>query len=418
MKLKLQSYFFKTGAYILTIIFSIYIGWIILRPWLVERQINNLLAGEGVHQSLFLKPQNAYYSFLLGRYFQYNPLLRDFQKAKDSYIDAILMNPVRAEYWIDLATVEDVLGNSIYAIKAIKRAIKLKPTGLNVHWEVANFWLKKGEIKIALKSFKYIIKNFPKERKRVYPLIWLATNGDLKMIMQVAIPEKIETKVDYIWYLIGRGRKGEAKKVWRSLSGRNLQPSIRLRYIDHLISWGEIEDAKKEWTNLKGLDNSSMSLIWNGGFEEKVTLNKGFDWKIDKVKGSEINIDNEKVKDGRLSLKIDFNGEENVDFSHVYQTVPLESERSYILSASMMTDNITTTNGMKIEFFGIKGCKFYKTTEIVTGTTPWKELKIKVKTPKECTVGKVRMRREKSFKFNNLISGTAWIDEVRLEEVP
>ncbi|MFQ5900570.1 MAG: carbohydrate binding domain-containing protein [Thermodesulfobacteriota bacterium] len=404
-------------AYSLTFLLGIYTAWTISKAYLVDRQLNKLLLGAGPQsQSLTFDPEDASYHYLLGRYFQYTPLMRDLKKAEVSYSNAILLNPVKAEHWVDLARVKEAIGDTIDAEKAINRAVVLKPTGLNIHWETANFRLKRGEIKKALRGFRYIASNYPGERHKVYPLIWLSAKGDMEIILKEAIANEDWAKIDYLWYLIARKQKKEAKALWTIVSDTNIQSPIRHRYIDRLISWGDIADAKKEWEDTKGIKNDPNNLLWNKGFEESETLNRGFDWRIGMVKGADIKVDDKKAKEGSHSLRINFSGKENVDFAHVFQIVPLEPETRYILTASIMTADITTTNGIKIDFFGITGCKFYAATESVTGTNTWKKLKVEITTPKDCTAGRVRIRRNKSSKFNNLIDGTAWIDDFRLEK--
>ncbi len=416
MSVSLQSSFGKIIAYILTFSLSLYFGWLIFQPWLIDGHLNNLLSGERSPKNPPIKSQDSNYYYLLGRYYQYSPLLRDYKKARDLYVKAIFLNPVKSEYWIDLAKVQDALGNLTDAKKAIARAVELKPTGLNTYWETANFWLKKGDIKRALKNFRYIVANYSEERAKVYPLIWLATSGDLGVILKEAIPEEINARLDYLWYLAGRGQKVEAKNTWQSLSTFTLPGAARLRYINFLISWREIRQAKEEWKGLMGVEVDHLNLVWNGSFEVADTLNNGFDWKIGKARGANIEMDDNQAKKGSKSLKIDFNGKENMDFSHVSQVIPIEPEKKYVLNVSIMAENITTTNGVRIEFVGLNGCKFYESTEVITGTNPWKEFGLRAKTPKGCYLGMVRVRREKSDKFNNRIGGTVWIDSVRIEE--
>jgi hypothetical protein len=82
----------------------------------------------------------------------------------------------------------------------------------------------------------------------------------------------------------------------------------------------------------------------------------------------------------------------------------------------MITDKITTGNGIFIQFHGINGCNFSRETEVLTGTNDWRELRIELSTPPNCNAGIVRFRRVKSEKLDNLIGGRAWIDGVRLEK--
>ncbi|MGZ6203062.1 MAG: carbohydrate binding domain-containing protein, partial [Thermodesulfobacteriota bacterium] len=160
---------------------------------------------------------------------------------------------------------------------------------------------------------------------------------------------------------------------------------------------------------------SDGNLITNGGFEKEKILGGGFDWKIEKVPGAEITFDSSTSFEGKNSLKIVFNGKENVDFAHVYQFVPLRPDTEYILTANMKSKGVTTRSGLKIEIVGI-GAALYKASEPLTGDNDWKEMVVPFRTPPQSQGGMVRIRREKTDKFDRFISGTVWLDHVRLEE--
>jgi len=119
--------------------------------------------------------------------------------------------------------------------------------------------------------------------------------------------------------------------------------------------------------------------------------------------------------EGKGSLKIVFNGKENVDFAHVYQFVPLKPNIEYVLKVNMKTQAVTTKSGLKIEVSGV-GPAFYKASESLIGDNEWKELMVAFRTPAQSQGGLVRIRREKTAKFDRFISGTVWIDNFSLTE--
>ena len=119
--------------------------------------------------------------------------------------------------------------------------------------------------------------------------------------------------------------------------------------------------------------------------------------------------------EGKRSLKIVFNGKENVDFRHVYQFVALKPNSEYVLKAHMKTKAVTTKSGIRIEISGV-GPAFYGASESLIGDNGWKELMIAFRTPPQSQGGVVRVRREKTDKFDRFISGTVWIDNVSLAE--
>jgi hypothetical protein len=86
-----------------------------------------------------------------------------------------------------------------------------------------------------------------------------------------------------------------------------------------------------------------------------------------------------------------------------------------MLRAHLRTEAVTTKSGLKIEISGI-GPGFYVASEPLIGDNEWKEMTVAFRTPAKSQGGLVRVRRGKTDKFDRLISGTVWIDNIRLIE--
>jgi hypothetical protein len=201
-----------------------------------------------------------------------------------------------------------------------------------------------------------------------------------------------------------------------SLKGSSRRP---LRYIEFLISQGDFGEAYQVWTarlREEGLPTfSDGNLITNSSFEKEKLLGGGFDWKIENPPGARVSYDPSVSFEGKRSLKITFNGKENIDFHHIRQLVPLNPETNYLLRAHMKSEGVTTKSGLKIEIYGV-GPAFYESSEMLTGDNEWRELVVPFRTPAQSKGGVVRVRREKTEKFDRFISGTVWIDDVQLIE--
>jgi hypothetical protein len=63
------------------------------------------------------------------------------------------------------------------------------------------------------------------------------------------------------------------------------------------------------------------------------------------------------------------------------------------------------------------GPAFYGSSESVVGENAWKEVSVAFRTAPQSQAGVVRVRREKTDKFDKFISGTVWIDNIQLTEV-
>ena len=162
--------------------------------------------------------------------------------------------------------------------------------------------------------------------------------------------------------------------------------------------------------------SSDNHLITNGGFEAEQITGGGFDWRIPRVAGAEISLDPSVACEGKNSLRIRFNGKENVDFQHLYQYVPLKPETHYLLKAHVKTKGVTTKSGLMLEVSGV-GPAFYGTSNALTGDNDWTELTVSFQTPAESQGGIVRVRRPATSKFDRLIAGEVWLDNVQLIEV-
>jgi hypothetical protein len=119
--------------------------------------------------------------------------------------------------------------------------------------------------------------------------------------------------------------------------------------------------------------------------------------------------------EGKNSLKIVFNGKENVNFHHLYQFVPLKPNTEYVLKANIKTRAVTTKSGLKMEIIGI-GSALHGMSEPLIGDNEWKEVVVAFRTPAQSQVGMVRARRDKTDKFDRYISGTVWLDQISLTE--
>ncbi len=192
-----------------------------------------------------------------------------------------------------------------------------------------------------------------------------------------------------------------------------------IRHVEFLIAQGELHEASRIWKGAVREGGLPVlidgNLINNGGFEKKEGLGGAFDWNMVKAAGAEISLDDTIAFQGKSSLRIIFDGRENVDFYHVYQFVPLEPKREYVLKAQVKTRDLTTKSGIKLEVLGV-GHTLQTASEALIGDNGWKEITLTFRTAPGSEGALIRVRREKTDRFDRRISGTVWIDNVQLRE--
>lgn len=338
--------------------------------------------------------------------------IKDEKEIESLYFKSVSFNPLEIEGWLGLS--EHYLQNNDkkYAKISLYRALELTSNLPSRLWESSILAMRLGEEGIASDNLKKVIISDDQMRYRAFETAWLIFN-DSEVITDKIITE--ESIVDYLGFLIGKGDVSESKKVYENIRDINLEQNVDDRtfraYINLLIGQGEIDYAYSEWRNK--YPNKTPDLVWNSGFENEF-INYGFDWIINEGNNFKISIDD--VNNSK-KLRIDFNGEENIDFKHISQIVPVSPNTEYEFSSYMSTDDITTRNGIGWEIYCFNANKKLGNSEFLIGTNEERVLNVKFITPENCNSIKILLRRYKSNKLDKYINGTIWINKVMLDKI-
>ena len=418
-----------------------------------------------MEKSFALNPHDAELNFSLARL--YHILTLDEKKAEAFYISSLELNPLLSSSWLGLTEmfVENAglrvgrfgdsqiagsggafdfadsaqpttrtigrskNGEKQKALATLRRLSELTPKSIAYLWEGSMLALRLGDKSMAMKSLGIVAKADPGRRKRVFDICWEII-GDPELILNNVIGD--EVLPTYLSYLISKDKLDETFPVWKRMKRERIVSDVRepfdsaqdrpqsnddiaFSYIEFLIRKDRGSEAFSIWSEVIGRSEND-SLIWNGGFENEL-LGRGFDWKTQKADGVSIDFDWEKRFQGTKSLRVEFDGKHNVDFYHVSQVITLEPDTDYLLTSYMATREITTRNGISWEVYCYPTGSMTKATEPLTETAEWKRVELSFHTPSDCKSILLRLRRYKSPKLDRYISGTAWVDDVKLFKV-
>lgn len=220
----------------------------------------------------------------------------------------------------------------------------------------------------------------------------------------------------YLEYLIRERDFDRGPAVWnRLLSHGFADDLIASDYVNSLYDDKQYEHAARSWAQYLGdRRNGYLDSTWvfNGGFESESSRTP-FDWRLDKVDDVAVAVDSTVARSGKHSLKIKFDGQENVEYGRTYQTA-FVTPGVYRFQAFVRADGITTDQGIR---FWISGAGASVTTDQVAGTTGWTRIDQTVRVPEGTKLVTVTVARQKSLKFDSRIAGTAWVDDVSLTKV-
>jgi hypothetical protein len=155
------------------------------------------------------------------------------------------------------------------------------------------------------------------------------------------------------------------------------------------------------------------SFVLNGGFEHEITASP-FDWRIASDDHVDASRDNSVASSGRSSLRLQFDGKINSTYEGVSQRV-FVPHGSYRFEAFVRTAGITTDEGIgfRLRKVTMPSSATIETARI-TGTNDWRRLEAKLVVDSPVESIEIEVLRHQSLRFDSLIAGTVWIDQVSL----
>jgi len=339
------------------------------------------------------------------------------------YETATRLSPSDAHYWADLGAAYEWAGDRGDALRAFKRAQELFPHSPEINWRMANFYIRGSEIPEGLRALREVLLGGSVPRRDVFMLATSAT-GDTRALLEEMVPASAAFYFDFLDFLTASGRMDDADQVWARLLALNAPFELRqsFPYLDGLIQHRETGPLVETWTELGKRFPAEIhpsaaagNLIINGSFEFEI-LNGALDWRVPPVQGAIVSVDSTEAQEGARSLRIDFDGRQNLDYWQVFQYVPVMPNTSYQFSGYMRVKGITTDSGPRFQIYdAYDTAKLFYSTENLVGSTSWSAQQLKFKTGADTHLLVIRVGRPASHKFDNRIGGTVWIDQVALE---
>jgi hypothetical protein len=364
---------------------------------------------------------NPQYHDALGTITHLYGITGNLDESVQSYENATRLSPYDAHFWSDLGSAYDWAGRTNDALSAFRRAIQLFPNSPEINWRFANFAVRAQKTPEALRSLQVVLAGNSAAQRDVFRLAVSATR-DNRAILEM-LPLRASVFFDYLSFKMDTGDVMAAEQVWLRLLQLRLPFDLpqAFPYLDALIQHREPDRLVAAWSALAERFPSQIgplvkgsNLVANGSFEHDI-LNGGLDWRVVRVGGAVVSLDSQDAFEGTRALRIQFNGERNLDYGHVFQYVAVQPNRRYQFSGAIRVKGITTDSGPRFQVFDAfdMGNQFLS-TENTIGTSNWSSQQFEFKTRADAHLLIVRVARPPSMKLDNQISGTVWIDRVSL----
>jgi len=378
---------------------------------------------EGIEAAIRWDPANAQYYDALGTLKHFYEDKGDPQEIVHLYQTATQLSPFDAHYWADLGAAYEWAGRREEALRAFQRAQQLFPHSPEINWRLANFYIRARDVPAGLRALREVLAGESVPRRDVFALATNATT-DTRAVLDGMLPTRAPFYLDYLDFLAETNRLEGAEIVWARLLELNLPFELRrsFPYLDSLIQRHETAALVESWSALAKrfpdqihLPAPAGNLVTNGSFEFEI-LDGGLDWRAAPIEGAVVSVDSVEAYDGVRSLRIDFDGTQNLDYWHVYQYVPAAPGTQYRFSGYMRVKGITTDSGPRFQIYDAYDmAKLFLSSENMVGASSWSERHFTFKTGPDTRLLVVRLARPASHKFDNHVAGTVWIDHITLE---
>jgi tetratricopeptide (TPR) repeat protein len=344
-----------------------------------------------------------FYNFGLKAWYENN-----LDLAADYFRKTLSINLFHVDAWLKLAQVEMGNGNSLAASNILKFTNNL--TREVVQWKWSQILLAR-ELKlddIFWENINFVIP-YRQFQDEALHLLDMHLSSDSTMALKIL---EIQNRPYYLRWLMKWNRTEDTFLVWRAITEKQIaDDDLFQRYINYLISQKEIRQAamiRKEYTGLDGLSNP--------GFELPLS-NKGFDWRIRTGAHWEIQRTRSGVIEGDYALQIIFFGNENINFQHLSQIVPVLPEKSYRFTFWWRSKDMTTDQRPFVEIRGLDCKNGYWKSDMVPANSDWKQQILIFSLPKSCNAAAIGVKRTPSHRFDNKISGVLLLDHFEMEIV-
>jgi len=373
-----------------------------------ERRITDL------ERSIRLAPDDAEFPNLLGLRLSVSD--QDDQRAIANLQKAVVLNPNRGFYWLDLASVYQLTRNVDKENEALQSAMNAEPLNPEISEEAAQIYLASGEPDRAFPLFKQTLEQNPGAADTILPLCWRETRN-ANLIFARVIPAIPRLQLAFLRLLTEQGESTAASDVWQSIVARHqsFQPQLCFFYFDYLLTDHDVAGFDRGWRALADLAPEiraylpNQNLIVNAGFEQPL-LNFGFDWRREPADHITVGIDDKTAHSGTRSLSLSYDGNPAYD-SGWKQLVPVEPDRDYDFSAWIKSADITSSSGPRLALVDAFSGANLLLTDDVLDTHPWQQIKGTLHIPSDTKLVAVRILRAPA---NTRIRGQVWIDDLRL----
>jgi len=342
----------------------------------------------------------------------------DQARRADLLLDYLPRDPAAPTRWDNAGEALQRAGRTEQARYSFARAVELGPNSASTLLMAADFHFDVGEQQEALALMSRRLK--------------IGSDGLASAVFadiefrKIPVDETLRTlspdrkSSRAYWQELTSAETGALEKttvLWEWMLRRGyIDDQLAREHVNFLIGANRAELAWQSWTRYAGQRAKGYpdtSRIFNGDFESESTGCR-FDWSVQPTGGAAIDFDRSVAYSGGRSLRVQFDGTANPSDVGVQQGIFLTPGR-YRLSAYLKTKELSTDQGLSLRVVNEDGrVPIDAATEPLKGTSDWTLVET-VFEARGSGLVRVSLTRKPTLKFDNLLRGTLWLDQVEVK---
>ena len=325
--------------------------------------------------------------------------------------------PLDAGNWLALARIEAARnGRQSDTLAAdLAAAVSVRPFKRNDRWQAAQIALHSGNLDLAEGHLRLWVKGAPSSTRQALMIgqRWLS---DPDQLIDAVIPEGDDYLTQAMHFAYQQRDTALADAVWQRIRTRiDFNDPVFLDYFDFLRDRGLTDQAIAIWAEHDPY--FGLGKVPNGEFSRELGPGRGLNWQLGRLPaGVRVMRDESEYYYRPASLRIDFDGKENVDLRVPRIEVPVEPGKTYALQGYWRGEGLTTRSLPYLTIVA-EGSRDSRRIDVPKGDFDWSAWSTTIQVPDAGRVIHLRLRRNSSNAFDRYIAGSLWLDGFKLDDV-
>ena len=336
--------------------------------------------------------------------------------AIEEYKQAARVRPEDYLLWLSLARAQELNGDVGGAIAAASQGVRLAPYYARPHWLLGNILVRSGQAAEGFSELRLAGESDTGLLPAIIDLEWQLSGGDAEFVKRAIHPDSPESFKALADYFRKHGKANDAIEMFRAAGTAAEQE--RRQYLQELISAKSFKEAALLWS----IDHAPPGIgqLNDPGFERPSNLDEpGFGWRRDnKAESLTLSLDTNNPREGRLSLRVDFNGDSDPGAAIISQLILVEPRAHYELRFAARTEGIVSGGLPYVVVFDAGSNNVLGQTSAFTkAKTDWQDYVIDFQGGESTSTVQLVLRRQPCSSSSCPVFGHLWLDNVSLQKL-